>query len=417
MSQSVEEQYHSRENRFQSAIKLQKADRVCVASLAVHYYFTRLAGISNKEAMTDHDKRFEAWKKGVQALDLDLAPPTLPVPSSKQWDIMGVTQFKWPGNQLDDNVAFQFVEGEYLLQDEYDEFLSDPADFTVRKLWPRISSAMAPVAKMPPLHWLSGGGQLTAFLGALCGKPRFVELLEKLIELGKATNESNASVIKYITDMAGLGYPIPYIAATVAPFDYVSDFLRGMKGSMLDMFRAPDKLLAAVDFFTPMAIESSVKLAKVTGNTGIFIPMHRGAGGFMSDQQFEKFYWPSTKKLFLALIEEGLTPMPFFEGDFNPRLKYLAELPKGKIAGHFDIVDRKMTKKILGDTMVFWGNIPATLMAVGTPEQVRDDVKELIDIFGDNGGLIIDVSTGIPDEAKPENVAAMVETAFEYGIY
>ena len=67
--------------------------------------------------------------------------------------------------------------------------------------------------------------------------------------------------------------------------------------------------------------------------------------------------------------------------------------------------------------MVFWGNVPAGLMVVGTPEQVRDDVKELIDIFGDNGGLIIDVSTGIPDEAKPENVAAMVETAFEYGIY
>jgi uroporphyrinogen-III decarboxylase len=44
-------------------------------------------------------------------------------------------------------------------------------------------------------------------------------------------------------------------------------------------------------------------------------------------------------------------------------------------------------------------------------------VKELIDIFGDNGGLIIDCSNGIPDEAKPENVQAMTEAVLEYGVY
>lgn len=109
--------------------------------------------------------------------------------------------------------------------------------------------------------------------------------------------------------------------------------------------------------------------------------------------------------------------MPFFEGDYTPRLKYLAELPKGKIAGHFDIIDRIKAKKIIGNTMAFWGNVSAPLLATGSPAQVKDDVKSLIDIFGDNGGLIIDASTGIPDEAKPENVEAMINTALEYGVY
>ena len=67
--------------------------------------------------------------------------------------------------------------------------------------------------------------------------------------------------------------------------------------------------------------------------------------------------------------------------------------------------------------MVFWGNVPSALLTTGTPDEVRDDVKELIDIFGNGGGLIIDASTGIPDEARPENVAAMVETAVTYGSY
>ena len=66
--------------------------------------------------------------------------------------------------------------------------------------------------------------------------------------------------------------------------------------------------------------------------------------------------------------------------------------------------------------MVFWGNVPGQLLIAGTPEQVKDDVKELIDIFADNGGLIIDSSMGLPCEAKPENVEAMIQTVFDYGV-
>ena len=56
-------------------------------------------------------------------------------------------------------------------------------------------------------------------------------------------------------------------------------------------------------------------------------------------------------------------------------------------------------------------------MIIASPDQVRDDVKALIDTFGDNGGLMVDASVGIPDETKPENLAAMVETVFDYGVY
>jgi len=138
----------------------------------------------------------------------------------------------------------------------------------------------------------------------------------------------------------------------------------------------------------------------------------------MSDEQFAEFYWPSFQQLLLALIDAGLTPMPFLEGDYTPRLKYLAELPPGKVAGHFDIVDKKKVKEIIGDTMCFWGNVPASLLVTGTPDKVKDYVKELIDIFADNGGLIVDGSVdGVPPDSKPENVEAMTEAVFEYGVY
>ena len=98
-------------------------------------------------------------------------------------------------------------------------------------------------------------------------------------------------------------------------------------------------------------------------------------------------------------------------------MKYLAELPAGKILGRFDRVDRRKAKAMIGDTMCFWGNVPSSLLCAGTPQQVKDDVRELIEIFGDNGGLIIDCTIGIPDEAKPENVYALTEAVHEYGVY
>jgi uroporphyrinogen-III decarboxylase len=138
----------------------------------------------------------------------------------------------------------------------------------------------------------------------------------------------------------------------------------------------------------------------------------------MSNAQFAEFYWPGLKKLILALVDAGLTPMPFWEGDYTPRLPFLAELPPGKVLGHFDIVDLDQAKAELGKVMCFWGNVPASMLVAGTPGQVKDYVKRLIDTFGDTGGLIVDGAVdGVPPDSRPENVEAMTEAVFEHGVY
>ena len=167
----------------------------------------------------------------------------------------------------------------------------------------------------------------------------------------------------------------------------------------------------------PSCVGLSIAVAQMTGNPRVFIPMHRGADGFMSEEDFKKFYWPTFKDLIEALIAAGLTPMPLFEGGYTSRLKYLAELPPGKVAAHFDHIDRKKFKEMCGDVMCFWGNVPASLLCTGTPQQVKDDVKELIDLFGDTGALMIDGNQGIPDEARPENVHALREAVEERGLF
>jgi uroporphyrinogen-III decarboxylase len=184
------------------------------------------------------------------------------------------------------------------------------------------------------------------------------------------------------------------------------------------MFRNPDKMKAAVDLLLPMILQAGIMQAKMTGNPRVFIPLHRGSDAFMSDAMFEEFYWPTLKALILGLIDAGLIPMPWFEGKFTNRLKYLAEMPPGKVMGHFDNVDKKKFKEICGNVLCFYGDVPPSLLITGNPGDVEDYIKELIDMFSDTGGLIIDGAVeGLPVRAKPENVEAMMKTVFEYGVY
>ena len=136
----------------------------------------------------------------------------------------------------------------------------------------------------------------------------------------------------------------------------------------------------------------------------------------MSPRQFETFYWPGLNKLIRALLDHGLVPCPFFEGDYTGRLKYLRELPKGKVLGLFDSTDIYKAKEALSDTMCISGMMPLSLLQVGTPDSVRAYAKTLIDVVGEGGGFIMGPRS-IMDEAKPELVKVWIEFTKEYGVY
>ena len=409
--------YKARLKRVNDAISLRKPDRVPIASLA-NFFLTRYSGISNAEAMYDYKKMANAWKKALLKLNWDMSPPTFMFLPGPVMDLLGLKTYRWPGKHLSDNHPYQYNEGEYMMQEEYDELLNCPDSFVIRNLMPRITSAFEPFSALPASILFSSGITIMFGLGSLFAQPAISDTLKTCIKLGEEMRRWFELQHQLVDDLARIGFPNMGFAIAKTTFDWISDDLRGMKGSMLDMYRCPDKLKAAIDYFTPIRTEASISAAKRTGSSMVFIPLHRGASGFMSDQQFAKFYWPNLKYLLLALIEAGITPAPFIEGDYTPRLKYLSELPQGKIASHFDVVDKKAFKEILGDVMCFWGNVPASLLVAGNPNQVEDYVKDLIDTLGDNGGLIVDGAVdGVPPESKPENVEAMTETVFQYGAY
>ncbi|MCX5832492.1 MAG: hypothetical protein NT140_11520 [Deltaproteobacteria bacterium] len=135
----------------------------------------------------------------------------------------------------------------------------------------------------------------------------------------------------------------------------------------------------------------------------------------MSLKQFETLYWPGLKKLTLALIEKGLTPCLFVEGDCGSRLECFTEFPKGKVLALLDSTDIFRAKEILGNTMCLAGNMPPSLLSAGTAEQVTEYTKKLICIVGKGGGFITSSRTAL-DDANPALVKLWADLTHQYGI-
>jgi uroporphyrinogen-III decarboxylase len=180
---------------------------------------------------------------------------------------------------------------------------------------------------------------------------------------------------------------------------------------MMDIYRRPDKLLAAMEKITPAILQGAIANAKRSNVKRVFIPLHWGADNFMSDDQFKTFYWPGLQKILLGLIEEGLTPCPFFEGEYTARLKYLTELPKGKVLAWFDRVDMVKAKDMLKDIACIGGNMPTSVL-----QFVREYTRNLIETAGEGGGFIM-AARSVLDEADPKMVKVWAEATREYGIY
>ena len=136
----------------------------------------------------------------------------------------------------------------------------------------------------------------------------------------------------------------------------------------------------------------------------------------MSNKQFETFYWPFLKKVMLGLIEEGLVPMPFAEGDYMPRLDIIKDMPRGTVIWYFEVVDMAKAKEIVGRNACIAGNLSTSVLCTGTRQEVKERCHRLIETCAPGGGYILAGGAAI-DEGAPDNLRAMTEAAKEYGTY
>lgn len=412
MNPNAEKLYQERQKRVVDSIELRVPDRVPIMA-GFQFFAARYSGMTARDLMYDADRTKESYLKVVRDFEPDMVQNPFERLLGPMLDAVECVQAKWPGGGLPDNLPYQYIEREYMKAEEYDELLSDPSDFIVRKLWPRIFGALTGLAMLPPLHNLYSYSQgvLTAF-----GRPEVTQALEALHKLSIESTKVIGYGRAFAAELISEGYPIEYGATSQAPFDFLADFFRGTRGLLTDLYRRPATVITACEKFLPFLLDKAVTNARATGNPRVFIPLHKGVDGAMSREQYLRFYWPTLHELLLALIREGLNPCPFFEGEYSTRLDIIKDIPPGKACYKFESVDMVKAREILGEGICLRGGVPVSLLVAGNPAAVKEHCRKLIKEVAPRGAFMVDCSSAL-DDAKPENVKALFEATREFGRY
>jgi len=412
-SSEAEKGYKARVTRFIKAIKLEEPDRVPVM-LPAGFYPAYYAGGTLKTVMYDYDELRRAWLKFLNDFELDtFAGPGLVLPG-KMLDSIDYKLHHWPGHGIADDISlYQYIEGENMKPEEYDALIRDPSDFLLRTFLPRSVGAFAGFRKLGPMTPFIG---IPVFYITQFGDPEIRASVQALLDAALEGVKWQAAVMDVSQAAREAGIPSIWGGMSGAPYDLIGDMLRGTKGIMMDMYQRPDKLHEAMERIAPIVIDEAVGMANASRCPVIFMPLHKGPGGFMSNAQFQTFYWPTFKKVMMGLIDEGLVPLPFAEGDYTPRLEIIKDMPRGKVIWHFEQMDMAKAKEVLGDNACIAGNLPASVLCTGTPQEVKEGCRQLIETCAKGGGYILTAAASM-NQGSADNLRAMMEAAKEYGVY
>jgi hypothetical protein len=417
-SAAAKERYQRRVQRVIDVIQLRKPDRVpCFTKFGG--FIADYAGITHQDMMYDYEKAATA----ILRTHIDFQPDYYDLGyflPGETMELLDYRVYRWPGQKLAANVPFQCVESEYMTAEEYDALIDDPERFYMQTYMPRVFPELEGWRKLGSFYTSCEIPGMGPMFGP-AGTPEVIAAFEAYLEAGRAAQKWSNTRKQVTAELIGQqGMPYERGAFSKAPFDILGDTMRGTRGIMLDMYRQPEKLVTACERLIPIAIQMGVEGANATGIPLVFMPLHKGADGFMSKEAFQKFYWPSFKAVMEGLIAEGLVPNPFVEGGFNKneRLDIIADsgLPAGKTYWLFDRTEITVVKEKFGGWAAFGGNVPASLYHSGTPQEMTEAVRTLIETVGQDGGYFLSPGA-VLDHVRPENMRAYISAAREYGVH
>lgn len=413
MEKSLEQLYQERSARVRDAVQLKKPDRVPLMPKMGSFY-ARGYGITMYDMMKD----LRNMQPGLVQFLNEYEPDMVVNTSTYPIDVLeetGALHMRWPGadHGMPLNASYQILDNCFLEQEEYEDFILDPTHFILTKVLPRKFKHLKGFSKLYFRNHVEVG--IFADM-AIFADPEVKEAIAHMTRAGELWQRWGAQTAQTYSVVEKMGFPFRKTVVQTCPFDMFADNIRGLINTVMDIHECPELVEAALKVMTKSCIERTVEACKARGAEFLYIPLHGGVDEFMSGDNYARFYWPGLKALMDAVIEIGVTPMPFCEGRYFTRFDFLKDVPKGKVVYQFEQTDMARAAQELGGIACICGNVSTSMLAFGKPEQVVDEVKRLIDTCGRDGGFIMDCSITM-DDVKHENLHAMFDTTISYGRY
>jgi uroporphyrinogen-III decarboxylase len=248
-----------------------------------------------------------------------------------------------------------------------------------------------------------------AFLATILPKVQNKELAEK----------NNAWMAANLPTVAQRYYQRGYAILTsmnsTIPFESLCG-ARSMEKFYFDCYRMPDKVKAALDVALPFHINLGIAVTQACGVLGTWVGGWRAASAMVSPKIWDKLVFPYYYEMVTKFQEKGILCVLHFDQNWDRDIARFKEFPKGCVFSPDGSTDIKRAKDILGDHMAFLGDVPASILAAGTPEDVYNYVRDLIRHLGPRG-LIMNSGCDMPFNTPQANARAFVAATREYGTY
>jgi uroporphyrinogen decarboxylase len=138
-------------------------------------------------------------------------------------------------------------------------------------------------------------------------------------------------------------------------------------------------------------------------------------GPFFSPAVFRDLALPRYQR-----VAEKITLPWIIHSDGNI-MPFLADLLSLGIIGLHPLekgaMDIQAMKRAYGDRLCLLGNVDLNLLGLGKPEEVEQEVRELIREVGPGGGYIVTCGNSLAGYLRPENVRALGAAVQKYGRY
>jgi len=353
MSKDTEQLYAERLDRYVTAMRNEKPDRVPIRPFVAEFT-AKYAGYTCQEVTHDYEKAFDAARKCAAGFDWDAVVGNMVYVWTGLTQAIGLKYYGTPGIHVPTDTGFQYIEPPeeeaFMPPEDYDRLIADPVAYLFNVWLPRASSDVVDVGQPATyrnnLSFVKGGMAMLQYFTAFGPQ-------------GEALRRESGTV----SAIAGI---------LKAPMDILADKLRGYLGLCTDLMERPDKVKAACEALAPHLLHVALSGADPAKNVPIGMWMHRSCVPFISHEHFNTIYWPTLKPIIEAIRAAGHQTLFYAEGDWNAHLDAFAELPAGSIVYHVDQADIFEVHRKLGRKFALSGGIPNFLLSYGTEQQVKD---------------------------------------------
>jgi hypothetical protein len=389
MKTLYEEDALTTEERLKTVIRLQVPDRVPSCPF-IYHFAASYAGITYRDLWADPGK----YRAAVDVCFDELGPWDIYYPVNPRYPqvytfIMPM-EARWPGLGLEPDVICQLIEGELMKSEDYQWVISSGEEH-------RLTAYLVFFVEMIARAW-----------GLKSGKGAYAYALPRLLM-------HLAGWRKEFASWKRRGVTTLYSFLPEAAFDSFS-LARGLPAFACDCMRRPADVARAADALIDSYYFVTRVITALMGVPRVEIFLHRSSNDFISPAMFEELSFPSLKRLVDRCVEAGISPVLHCDGNWDRNLEVLRGLPAGNCVVQFDgPTDIFLAKRVIGDRMCIMGDVPATMLCLGSPAEVDEYCHRLIEEVGLSGGFIMAAGCEIPPNARPANVKAMLDSVRRYG--